>query len=175
VAFQRLIYQKDWKRPEDFPTYEDSEAQVRADLQFHPDAVRDFLNNVLLPALEGGKGAAELKTADGPLQTVLDRIKADIQALAAGGVPSVSQCVKVGFARADWASDGKGAFALAVPKEVHKRGGAAFGYKLWQNLGDGPDNRTWNVVSTRVVRRADGVITLTAPEAYDGEIVFFGV
>jgi len=175
MSFERMKFTKDWNRPEDFPTYEDSEAQVRADLQLLFDELRDFLNGALLPALESGKGAAELQTTEGPLQQVLDRLKADIQTLAAGGVPIASQCVKVDFAAGDWAEAGDKGFALTIPQDVHRRYGAAFGFNLWQMAGDGPDNRTWNVAATRVVRGADGVITLTAPEAYDGEIVFFGV
>ncbi len=175
MSFERMQFTKNWNRPEDFPTYEDSEAQVRADIQLLFDELRDFLNGGLLPALEGGRGAAELQTTEGPLQQVLDRFKADIETLAAGGVPSASQCVRVGLAKGDWTADGDKAVTLAIPQEVHKRYGAAFGFNLWQIAADGPDNRTWNAASTRVVRGADGVITLTATEASDGEIVFFGV
>ncbi len=132
MAFARLHYKKDWNNPADFPTHEDSEAQVRLDLQFHPDAVRDYLNDTLLPALEDGRGAAELGTAEGPLQAVLDAVKADLQALAAGGVPSVSQCVPVGFEAGDWSREAEdGPYTLTIARETHRRYGAAFGFNLW--------------------------------------------
>lgn len=175
MSFTRMKFTKDWTNAEDFPTYEDSETQVRADLQLLFDELRDFLNETLFPALEDGTGAAELRTAEGTLQEVLDGFKADIQTIAAGGVPSVSQCVSVPFAGEDWAEGEDGAFTLAIPQEVHKRYGAAFGFNLWQTAEDGTDNRTWNVLSTRAARGEDGTITLTAPERYGGVIVFFGV
>lgn len=53
-----LTFTRDWRNREDFPTYENSEEVVRADMQYHPDALKDFINNTILPALnaliEGG-------------------------------------------------------------------------------------------------------------------------
>lgn len=60
MAFTKLTYEKDWNRAEDFPTYEGSEQQVRADLQYHPDAIMEFINETLLEELEGETGAANV-------------------------------------------------------------------------------------------------------------------
>jgi len=178
MAFARLHYKKDWNNPDDFPTHEDSEAQVRLDLQFHPDAVRDYVNDTLLPALENGQGAAELGTTEGPLQAVLDAVKADLQALAAGGVPSVSQCVRVDFEEEGWTREGEdGPYTLAIAREAHRRYGAAFGFNLWHRVDGELRNDTWSVWETRVCAPVDGdgTIRLSSPEPFAGEIVFFGV
>lgn len=177
MAFARLHYKKDWNNPADFPTHEDSEAQVRLDLQFHPDAVRDYVNDTLLPALEDGRGAVELGTAEGPLQSVLDSVKADLQTLSAGGVPSVSQCVRVGFGQGDWSCEGDGPYTLTIAPETHRRYGAAFGFNLWHRVDGELRNDTWTALATRVSAHqgADGGISLSSPEPFDGQIVFFGV
>nr|DAL14469.1 MAG TPA_asm: collagen alpha 1(VIII) chain protein [Caudoviricetes sp.] len=52
MALNKLNFTKDWKNPEDFPTVELSEEQVRADMQVLYDEIRDFLNERLLPQLE---------------------------------------------------------------------------------------------------------------------------
>lgn len=182
MPFDRLSYVRDWNNPADFATYEDSEAQVRADLQFHPDAVRDFLNDGLIPALEGEGGAAKIGSSGGEsVQAVLDQCVSDIGTLAAGGVPSVSQCTRVIFTVDEWtvheATDADASYAtLDVPEDAHKRAGDGFGFALWHNVGGALMNDTWAVAGTRVVKDADtGAITLRSPEAFAGEVVFFGV
>lgn len=52
MEIQELQYTKDWKNVEDFPTYESNETQVREDQQLLFDEVRDYLNDVLSPAVE---------------------------------------------------------------------------------------------------------------------------
>lgn len=51
--FERLSYTKDWNRAEDFPTYEENEARVRADMQLLHDEVKNFINDKLIPGIEG--------------------------------------------------------------------------------------------------------------------------
>lgn len=43
----KLEYTKDWKNPEDFPTYQPREEEVRADMQRLFDEMRDAFNNFL--------------------------------------------------------------------------------------------------------------------------------
>lgn len=187
MAFERLQYGKSWEDPADFPAYEDSEAQVRADLQYHPNAVRDYINEKLIAALEGPEGAASLGvtgTAQGSktLQAVLDeymarfeRVDDDISVVAAGGIPTQAQCVAVPFSAGDW-TRGEAGYALSVPQLDHKRPGAAFGFRLWEAGADGAPGSTWNTAATQVgTPGEDGAIVLTAPEAYAGTIVFFGL
>lgn len=47
-TISELNYTKDWRNAEDFPTYEGSEAQVRADLQQLPNEIRTYLNTVIV-------------------------------------------------------------------------------------------------------------------------------
>lgn len=59
MPFEPLKFTKSWENPEDFPTYEPNEAQVRADLQLLHDQARDGLNR-LIEALNGPSAAALL-------------------------------------------------------------------------------------------------------------------
>lgn len=58
-----LVYERVWTNESDFPTYEPDEEQVRADFQYHPDAIRTYVNTVILAALRelnNGKMGAEV-------------------------------------------------------------------------------------------------------------------
>lgn len=49
-------YDRDWRNPADFPTYQNNEQQNRADLQEFFTAWENYWNNVVLPALGGASG-----------------------------------------------------------------------------------------------------------------------
>ena len=186
MALTRLSYEKDWKRAEDFPSYQSDETQVRADMQYHPDAVKEYINNTLLVALEAKSAAAELGAADESgsrttIQSVLDshraglaELKEDIVELAAGGVPSAAQSTAVSFSAGSWAAAG-GLVKLTIPKSDHKRENENFGFNLYQLVDGTYRSGTWGAAATRVVYNSDGSITLAADEAYSGKIVFFGL
>lgn len=73
MGLSHLSFLRDWKNPADFPTVEPDEATVRADLQYHPDAIKDYINETLIPshdALTSAKHSHNNKT-------VLDGITAD--------------------------------------------------------------------------------------------------
>lgn len=53
LTVAELEYTKDWKDPNDFPTYEPDEIKVREDMQFLYDEIRDYLNDELIPGFEG--------------------------------------------------------------------------------------------------------------------------
>lgn len=185
MSFTKLTFGRDWTKETDFPTYQDSEEQVRADLQYHPDAVKSFINDTLLPALEAKSAAAELGAVNGEgaaatVQSLLDehadtlaKLKQDLQTLAGGGVPSVVQSSTVTFSEDSWATVG-GAAMLTIPKSDHKRENGSFGYNIYQLVGDVYRSGTWGAMATRVTYSA-GSITLTADEAYSGKVVFFGM
>lgn len=186
MAFKKLEFQKDWTREADFPTYQDSEEQVRADLQYHPNAVRDFLNQSLLIALEAKTAAENLGAINGnntagTIQGVLDahfeqlmQLTEDIKTVAAGGVPSVVQSSTVTFAAGSWSVVSNTA-TLIIPKSDHRRESGGFGYNLYQMVDGAYKSGTWGTAATRVTYNSDGSITLTADEAYSGMIVFFGM
>lgn len=187
MAFTKLSYKKDWNRAEDFPTYQTDETQVRADLQYHPDAVKEYINNTLLYSLEAKDAAAELgAAADGTkttIQSVLDshkasiaQLKEDIETVASGGVPSVVMSSLVTFSTDSWATvPDTETLTLTIPKSDHNRENASFGYNLYQQVDGAYKSGTWGTAATRVVYNSGGSITLTADEAYSGKIVFFGM
>ena len=185
MAFKELNYRKVWTSAEDFPTYENDEQQVRADMQYHPDAVKDYINNQLLKELAAKGAAAELGAVnEGAAATVqsvldahkskLDQLKEDIETVASGGTPELVKSTPVSFSAGSWAAV-SGAVQLTIPKSDHKRENGNFGYNLYQLVDGVYRSGTWGTVSTRVVYNAGGSIILTADEPYTGKIVFFGL
>ena len=80
MAFKRLNFTKTWLSPVDFPTEEDSEAQVRADLQLLHEEARQGLNG-LAGELESAAaaeslGAKDLTGAPATVQQLLTRLQA---------------------------------------------------------------------------------------------------
>lgn len=63
MSFTRFEFSKNWENPADFPTYEENEEQVRADMQCLYDELKDALNG-LMTALEktanSGNGASNI-------------------------------------------------------------------------------------------------------------------
>lgn len=51
-TFEKLSFTKDWNNSADFPTYEENEAKVRADLQALHDETKEFINEKLIPGIE---------------------------------------------------------------------------------------------------------------------------
>lgn len=185
MAFTRLEYERDWTRAEDFPTHESSEIQVRADMQYHPNAVRDFLN-ALLSVLESKTAAASLGASDekglaATMQSVLDShadalavLRDDVDTMAGGGVPLSAQSVEVKFKQANWVNAADGV-KLTIAQSDHKRTRATFGYNIYQLVDSIYRSGTWGAAATCVAYNADGSITLTTDQAYTGKIVFFGL
>ncbi len=185
MAFKELTYGKVWTSAEDFPTYENDEQRVRADMQYHPDAVKDYINNVLLAALKAAGAAAELgASVDGTVstvQTVLDshkealgQLRSDMTELAGGGTPELVKSTPVSFAQDSWIGTASGA-VLSVSKSEHKRENGNFGYSIYHLVNGTYRSGTWAAAATRVEYNADGTVTLTADEPYAGKIVFFGL
>lgn len=186
MSLTRLTFAKVWTNKNDFPTYQDNEAQVREDMQYHPNALRDFINNQLLAELESKTAAASLGAVNSSgvaatVQSILDSIaeslekaNKDIETLASGGVPSVVQSTAVVFATDSWAQTEDG-FLQVIAQSEHKRTSANFGYNLYQQVDGVYIGGAPGVGSTRVVYNTDGSMTLTTDTAYDGKIVFFGV
>ena len=44
---KKQTYSKDWTNPDQFPTFEDDETQIRADIMYLPEEIRLWLNSVL--------------------------------------------------------------------------------------------------------------------------------
>ena len=185
MAFTRLEYERDWTRAEDFPTHANSELQVRADMQYHPNAVREFLN-ALLSSLESETAAASLGARDkngfaATLQSVLDNhadtmalLRDDVDVLAGGGVPLSAQCAEVKFKKTSWLNM-DGGVKLTIPQSDHKRNRSAFGFSIYQLVDNTYHSGTGGASATRVTYNADDSITMTTDQAYAGKIIFFGL
>lgn len=90
MAFTPLTFTKSWENAEDFPTYEPDEAQVRADLQYLYDEIRDAFNG-LVAALNDASAASNLPVSvegltAGTLQEALEETLAEVQKAAAGQI-----------------------------------------------------------------------------------------
>lgn len=185
MALTRLEYEKTWLSSGDFPTYEDSEQQVRADMQYHPDAVRDYLNGTLIPELEGNGGSGHIgDPRGGSVRVALDQVDGTLEEhrqailnLAAGTPPEAVRAARVDFGLEDWAAPGEGADpALRIGREAHGRYNGDFGYSLCERVDGESRSGSWNVQGTDVGYDSEtGDVVLTAEEAYAGSIVFFGV
>lgn len=190
MAFERLKFARLWTVDDEteekgFRTYQDSETRVREDLQYHPDAILAFLNEKLLPALEG-KGAAEsigvtmegteAATLAGALAHIVaefKRVDGRVDNMATGMLPGDMLAKKITFAETDWKS-GNGVYSLSILYANHTRVNDTFGYRLWCNTANGPVSDCWAVQGTSVVY-INGTVILTAEEPYSGHIVFTGV
>lgn len=64
VEFEKLKFTRDWNSSSDFPTYEESEQKVRADLQALHDETKEFINEKLIPNIEilAVPGTGDMKT-----------------------------------------------------------------------------------------------------------------
>jgi len=52
MAINKFAFTKVWTNASDFPVYEDSEVQVRADMQELHNETRDYINNTLLASVD---------------------------------------------------------------------------------------------------------------------------
>ena len=100
MSLPELSYEKVWTSAEDFPTYEGNEEQVRRDNQYHPDAIRNYINNELLKVLQSSgadKGAScigvfpiEDLPGAADVQTALEALLETIKNVTQGSIPSGS-------------------------------------------------------------------------------------
>lgn len=84
----KLEYTKDWKNPEDFPTYQPREEEVRADMQFLFDEMRDAFNSFL-----EGLAASVLPFTSSDsvpasnVQAAIENVQGQIAGAVAGDIP----------------------------------------------------------------------------------------
>lgn len=183
MPFEKLEYKRSWIKPEDFKTHLSGEDAVRADLQYHPDAVAEYINDKLLPTLRSPEGVAELGgTGEGNLNTRLNAMaarisqaEADIKNVSMGDTPEAIRAAEFSFEADQW-EDAVEFYRLWIDKSVHKRANANFGYtlRMWDNtlLRTG----TWATAGTGLwYDPSSESVVLISPVAYKGSIVFFGV
>lgn len=91
MAFSTLTFTKSWENAADFPTYEENEQQVRADLQYLHDEMRDAFN-ALVAKLNDAAVAGDLPIAPveglsaATVQEAIEETLAQIQNTAAGQI-----------------------------------------------------------------------------------------
>ena len=185
MPFSRLSYEKSWTSAEDFPTYEGSEEKVRSDMQYHPDAVKDYINDTLLKELEEAAGAGKIGDGrEGNLAATLTKIyetlnshAQDIVNLAAGDAPESVRSAQVAFTAGGWSqNENTGLYELHILQSQHKRLSGSFGYRLESQIGTAYKGGTWETACTAVdYDEGSQDVVLTAENAYAGSIIFFGV
>lgn len=82
----KLTFTKSWTSPNDFPTYEADETQVRADMQQLHNETRDHINGVIAPAFAAlldeasflSDRIAALETSVAPTVIVPERLSPDV-------------------------------------------------------------------------------------------------
>jgi len=91
MSLEKLNFTRRWTSAADFPTFEEDEAQVRADMQCLFDEIRDYLN-ALVDALQ----AQNLPFDPSPgvdsvtVQNAIENVQAQIAAVAVGQLPAGS-------------------------------------------------------------------------------------
>lgn len=81
-------FTKTWRDSNAFPTYEDDETQVREDLQCLHDEMKDYINQLLLPKLNGLvlEDIVDSLQTGRPLSEILHGIEEDIEEIGSGSV-----------------------------------------------------------------------------------------
>ena len=192
LKFERLWTVKDETDQKGFRTYQDSEDQVRADLQYHPDAIKNFLDG-LLDVLESAKAAGligvdadeeVLARTDGEgtvaavlrdLYNEVARVEGMIDDILTSGTPDALRSAMVGFGENTWVAGQDGGYTMTLNVDSHKRRSATFGYQLWAEVDGVMRSNVWLAAGTDVAYQSDGTIVLTTEEPYAGRIAFFGV
>lgn len=91
MSLSKLKYTKDWKNPDDFPTYSSDETQIRADMQLLFDEARAALNK-LIDELDASEipftPTPEIQAAD--VRQALIAIQNQIAQIALGSLPDNS-------------------------------------------------------------------------------------
>lgn len=91
------------------------------------------------------------------------------------GSLGAARSVKVSFTTGEWGSKTGGVQSLVIPRVKHGRQTDQFCYTLRQNVGGSMKTGTWGTMTAKVsYDAASGNITLTAEDAFAGEIVFTG-
>lgn len=170
--------------------------ELKAKFDEAGEAIKEFLNETLLPELGGDSAAASLGAVlNGEkmsIQEALDLLQAD--SVQSGNVPMGGNAgdvlqkksgalydlewrplfTSVAFAEADW-TQGEEGYTLTIPRAEHQRRSGEFGCALRHKVDGVLKSNTWAVLGTQTVYDdATGDITLIAGEAYDGTALFCG-
>jgi hypothetical protein len=192
MPFEKLNFARLWTVIDQtdttgFRTYQDSETKVREDLQYHPNAIRDFLNDKLLPALESASAAesigvtmtgSEAQTLAGALAYIAGQfvnIYKAIESVTQNKLPDGMAAKEITFPETEWVSK-DGGYTISIPKTQHTREDSTFGYRIWALVGDTYRSDTWYSAGTSVeFQNLTGELILKSSAPYSGRITVFGV
>lgn len=172
-------------------------AELKAKFDEAGEAVKEFLNETLLPELGGDHAAgslgAVLNGEKMSVQEALDLLQmASIQSgnvPVGGGAGDLLQkksgalydlewrpvFTGVAFSREDWAEREDGGYVLTIAPAAHRRRGGEFGCALRHRVDGVLRTNTWAVLGTQVVYDGDtGEILLTSADPYGGTALFYG-
>lgn len=93
LGISPLAFTHDWNidnAEHGFTTYEADESRVRADIQMLHDEAKNYINNVLTPALESMSAADLPEDVYGNVQTAINTLKSDMQTVVVGQLPDDS-------------------------------------------------------------------------------------
>ena len=109
TSFEKLAFTKDWNNSSDFPTYEENEAQVRADMQALHDETKNFINEKLIPNIENlaVPGAGDMRADVYDPGGMMQDIFAYARAQAAGAVSTARDNTKSAVSEYDTAQTEK--------------------------------------------------------------------
>lgn len=171
-----------------------SATQLKAKFDEAGDAIKEYLNETLLPELAAATASAMLgATMDGEhvsVQDALDELKTlgmkqgNVPALGAAGsilrkvsdetydTKWSSMVTRYDFEADDWTEGEDGEYTITVPAATHQRLGPDFGCLLRHKVGEVYTSNTWAALGTQS-RWDSGAIVLSSGEAYDGCAMFF--
>lgn len=174
-------------------------AQLKAKFDEGGEALKQYLNETLLPALNGDHAAAELGAVFGGEETTIQKALDSLAAAGtqAGNVPAggaagsvlrkrsdewhdlewvqMNQFAAVPFTAAQWTKGEDGSFLLTIPRSDHGRDGESFGCVLRHRVNGTLASGTWAALGTQSAFDPDtGAVRLTAEDAYDGAALFYG-
>lgn len=69
MTLGKLEFTKNWENPEDFPTVETDETQVRRDMQLLHDEIKNYLNSTVVPAFNNKQEIWTFTLEDGSTVT----------------------------------------------------------------------------------------------------------
>lgn len=180
MAFSTLTFTKSWENAADFPTYEENEQQVRADLQYLHDEMRDAFN-ALVARLNDAAVAGDLPIAPveglsaATVQEAIEETLAQIQNTAAGQIVNGSITKeKLSTALLERVYGGKMLLAWDSPDESDNPNTDCPLGQLWLRpaltIPNDAAGKTWQK-SGCTVEEAGGAFTVTA----DGTMASAGV
>ena len=79
-AFPRLGFTQSWENPEDYPTIETDETQVRKDMQSLHDEVKNYINTKLIPAILAEDATEEARASAEAARETAEQARASAEA-----------------------------------------------------------------------------------------------